>query len=333
MIYKYWDEIGIFFLENILVIDVGTVTVVGKAATKSVVAKKTFQAIVKKVGYKKLFVSIFWVLIKRFLIDQVTLYFKKHSLKRFKKNLLEVIRLKLHEIKNTSFMKKIVATTSFFVGGTFFYYVLSSYIGKILIGIFQKIFYILILFLGKFLTLVFGLTVFLFGSVIQIFFVVKIINYIEKFWIVQAFYSFITFIFRKTLNIFDNIFGTKVHLNLIKLSRKIDEYFASILDKNFSAYEVIQRKRDRYINAYEYISIQREKYILKKREKSSLGVLKYYDKFFKKYINKKKTWREKRFEFYKQREERYSKKRKIKIKKKIRKNKLLLPNRKYKKPY
>ena len=331
IIYIYWDEIGIFFIENILVIDVGTVAVVGKAATKSVVAKKTFLSLVKKIGYKRLFVSIFWVIFKRFLIDQVTLYFKRHSLKRFKKNLVEVLELKLKEIKNTTIVKKVLAIFSFLVGGSFFYYLLTTYIGKILIGLLQKLFYVLILFLGKFITLVFGLTVFVFSSIIQIFFVVKIINYIEKFWIVKVFYSIVTYIFRKILNIIDFTFGTKVHLNLIKLSRKIDNYFASILDKNFSSYEVIQRRRDRYINSYEYISVQRERYILKKAEKNKTTI-KYYNKLFKKYINKDKTWREKREEQLKFREEKYLNKRKTK-RKEIRKNKLLLPNRKYKKPY
>jgi len=332
IIYKYWDEIGIFFLENILVIDLGTVAVVGKAATKSVVAKKTFMTIVKKIGYKKLFVSIFWVILKRFLIDQVTNYFKKHSLKRFKRNLLEVLDLKLKEIKNTTIVKKIVATTSFLLGGTFFYYILTTYIGKILIGIFQKIFYILILFLSKFITLIFGLSVFIFSSVIQIFFVVKVINYIEKFWIVKTFYAFVTFVFRKMLKIVDYTFGTKIHLNLIKLSRKIDQYFASILDKNFTIYEVVQRKRDRYINSFEYISVQRERYILKKREQNNASVLKYYNRVLKKYLYKEKTWKEKRAGYFNQKEEKYLKKRR-KLKKVVRKNKLLLPNKRYKKPY
>lgn len=332
LIYKYWDELGIFFIENILVIDVGTVAVVGKAATKSIATKKTFLSLVKKIGYKKLFVSIFWVIFKRFLIDQVTLYFKKHSLKRFKNNLVQVLKLKLQEVKNTTVVKKIVALFSFLLGGSFFYYFLTTYIGKILIGLLQKVFYVLILFLGKFITLVFGLTVFIFTSIIQIFFVVKVINYIEKFWIVQLFYSIVTFIFRKTLNIVDFAFGTKIHLNLIKLSRRVDKYFASILDKNFTIYEVVQRKRDRYINSYEYISVQRERYILKKREQNNTIVLKYYDKILKKYLFKKKTWREKREENLKKRENRYSNKRRN-SKKEVRKNKLLLPNRKYKKPY
>ncbi len=332
IIYRYWDEIGIFFIENILVIDVGTVAVVGKAATKSVVAKKTFLSLVKKVGYKKLFVSIFWVIFKRFLIDQVTLYFKKHSLKRFKRNLIEVVELKLEEIKNTTVVKKVLAFVSLFVGGSFFYYFLTSYLGKILIGILQKIFYVLILFLGKFITLVFGLTVFVFTSIIQIFFVVKLINYIEKFWIIKSFYSIVTYIFRKILNIIDFAFGTKIHLNLIKLSRRIDSYLASILDKNFSAYEVVQRKRDRFINSYEYLSIQRERYILKKREQNSSTVLKYYDKFLKKYIKKEKTWKEKRVDYKNQKEQRYSKKRK-RLRREVRRNKLLLPNRNYSKPY
>ncbi|GGD36147.1 hypothetical protein GCM10012288_07680 [Malaciobacter pacificus] len=247
LIYKYWDDIGIFFIENILVIDISTVLLVGKATTKSVVAKKTFLTIVKKIGYKKFFISIIWVIIKRFFIEQVTNYFKKHSFERFKKNFLEVLKLKANEIKNTTFMKKIAAVLYFFLGGSFFYYILTTYIGKIIIGLLQKVFYVLILFIGKFLTLVFGLSIFIFSSVIQIFFVIKIINYIERFWIVKAFYSSVLYLFRKILNIFDFVFGTKIHLNLIKLSRRVDEYFASILDKNFSAYEIIQRRRDRYI--------------------------------------------------------------------------------------
>ncbi len=330
--YKYWDDIGIFFIENILVIDISTVLLVGKVTTKSVVAKKTFLTIVKKIGYKKFFVSIVWVILKRFFIEQVTNYFKKHSFERFKNNFLEVLKLKASEIKNTTFMKKIAAFFYFFLGGTFFYYILTTYIGKIIIGLLQKVFYVLILFAGKFLTLVFGLSLFIFSSVIQIFFVIKIINYIEKFWIVQLFYSFVTYIFRKTLKIVDFIFGTKIHLNLIKLSRRLDEYFASILDKNFSGFEVIQRRRDRYINIIESISVQRERFILKKAERKHSNIIKYYNQTLKKYINNKKTWREKRKEYYNKRTQRYSVLKK-KVKKDIRKNKLILPNKRYKKPY
>ena len=190
----------------------------------------------------------------------------------------------------------------------------------------------LILFVGKFLTLVFGLSVFIFSSVIQIFFVIKIINYIEKFWVVQFFYTFIAYIFRKVLSTFYFIFGTKIHLNLIKLSRRLDEYFASILDRNFSAFEVIQRRRDRYINIIESISVQRERFILSKRKQKHSNIIKYYNQTLKKYIKTKKTWREKREEYYIKREQRYSVLKK-KEKKDIRKNKLILPNKKYKKPY
>lgn len=332
LIYKYWDEIGIFFIENILVIDISTVLVVGKVTTKSIVAKKTFFTIVKKIGYKKFFVSIIWVIIKRFLIEQITNYFKKHSFKRFKNNFIEVLKLKMKEIKNTSFVKKIMAFFYFLLGGSFFYYFLTTYIGKILIGLLQKIFYILILFIGKFLTLVFGLSVFIFTSIIQIFFVIKIINYIEQFTIVKWFYSIVSFIFKKFLYFLDYIFGTKIHLSLIKLSRRLDEYFASILDKNFSGYEVIQRRRDRYINGIEYISVQRERYILKKREVDKTNTIKYYNKLLKKYISKKKTWKEKRAEFYRNRELRVLKS-KQKLKKVIRKDKLTLPNKKIRKTY
>lgn len=139
-IYKYWDDIGIFFIENILVIDISTVLLVGKATTKSVVAKKTFLTIVKKIGYKKFFISIIWVILKRFFIEQVTNYFKKHSFERFKNNFLEVLKLKASEIKNTTFVKKIAAFFYFFLGGTFFYYILTTYIGKIIIGLLQKYF-------------------------------------------------------------------------------------------------------------------------------------------------------------------------------------------------
>lgn len=332
LIYNYWNEIGLFLIENILVIDLSAVLIVGKTASSSIVAKKTFLTIVKKIGYKKFFVSILWVIIKRFLIEQVSNYFKKHSFERFKNNFFEVLKLKANEVKNTTFARKIAAFFSFLLGGTFLYYILTTYIGKIIIGLLQKVFYVLILFIGKFITFIFGLSLFIFTSIMQIFFVIKIINYIEKFWIVKFFYSVVTFIFRKILNIFDFIFGTKIHLNLIKFSRKIDEYFASILDKNFSFYEVIQRRRDRYINAVEHISIQRERYILKKREIGKSNFKKYYDKVLKKYLRKERTWKEKREEFYLKRENRTSllNKKKKKFK---RDSKLLLPNKKYKKPY
>ncbi|GGD40067.1 hypothetical protein GCM10012288_12630 [Malaciobacter pacificus] len=88
----------------------------------------------------------------------------------------------------------------------------------------------------------------------------------------------------------------------------------------------------KYINIVESISVQRERYILKKREISQSSILKYYNHTLKKYISKKKSWREKREEYYANRALRFSLIKK-KSKRKIRKSKLLLPNKSYKKPY
>lgn len=327
LFYMYYDEIGIFFLENILVIDVGAITLSTVAVSKSVVAKKTFLVIVKKIGYKKLFFSIFWVILKRYVIETSTNYFKKHSFERFKNNFLEVVKMKFQDIKKSSLSKKLIAFFSFITGSSLAYYLLTNFLSKIIIGVLQKFFYAIVLVFWQFFALFIGIFIFLLSYIIQLFFIVKIINYIEKFTIVKLFYKIVNEVFRKILSFFDTLLGTKLHLSLIRISRNLDRYFASILDKNFTPYERVQRTRDRYINTIEYISIKRQKYKLN-RKTQKVSLFKEYDRHIKKYIKKEKTWREKREIHFKKLELKREKINRRVQKKTVRTNKLTLPFKK-----
>lgn len=307
-IYDIWNDIGLLFLESGLGIAINDLNVsatttavitgtgvVTKTVVAKSVAKKTFFTVIKKIGYKKFFGSMIWVIIKRYGIDEAMKYFKKHSFEKFSDNLVEVAKIKLNDIKSSSPSKKMQGVFYSVGGAAFLYSIKGTWIGGLITALIQKTFYGILTVILSFFTFIWVFIVTTFWFLLQFFLIIKILDYIERFWIVKQIYTGFTLFFRLILQIFDFVFNTHIQSFIVRWSKLLDKKLADILDRELSLFERVQSKRDRYINVVEKIAKTRHELYLKRiNNRNNFDGYKYYLKKVKKVISKNSTWKEKR---------------------------------------
>jgi hypothetical protein len=288
--FGWWEALGILFIKFGLGIKVS--------------GAKTFARAVAKAGGKKvLATATAGMLLKRHLIDVVSKFFAEHSISRIKDSAKMVLKLKLKEFKETSFMKKLQAFGAFLLSipGVYFFWtkVLSVAIQKLVYGFM----FTLLTFIWNFISGMFNVL----GFILEVLALNVLLDAISSYkWgqvIIKGIDSIIYFIgdiflyINRFIKWFFSLFGITFDIKGFVISKSIqfNEYLVSILEKGLTKITKIQNKRDRYVNAVEKISEKRFIYYQERRDKK-VSFMKSVKESFRKRISKKKTWREKREE-------------------------------------
>jgi len=256
-------------------------------------AKTLTHAIVNAGGQKAIAVATTGMLAKRHIIDLFSKFFTAHSVSKYKHNLINVLKIKVNEIKNSSPIKRLKAFGSMLLSIPMIYFFWTKVLGTAI----QKIVYALVVPL---FTLIWNLLITSFNILTFIFQVLMLnvlldalANYrLGK--IILNFVDKLLYLLGAVLNLFNqalSYLGINPKAWLIKLSMKFNAWLERILDQNLPEIKKIRNRRDRYINIVEAISEKRYRYLQKKRVKR-VSVWKQTKILFSKNILKKKSWQE-----------------------------------------
>ncbi len=297
----------------------------------NIVGAKTFaHAVVKAGGKKAIAAATATMLTKRHLIDLFSKFFTKHSLNRYKKNLIAVFLKKLNELYYSAPMQRVRAFGSMLLSIPLIYFLWTKVLGTAI----QKFIYALVFplfsLIWRFISSSFDFISFII-KVMMLNLVIDALNHYSwgrKFlYLINKFVSLIAII----LNLLNNLLkyiGINPKLWLIRKSQIFNRWLESILDYGLSHILKLQNSRDRYINIVERISTQRYNYMQKKAKKNS-SFSKRIRELFRKKVLKQKSWqniRQERIEkFSARRAKTVSSRRKRNLSKKREKASLVLP--------
>jgi hypothetical protein len=315
--FGWWEALGLLYLKF------------GLGA--NIVGAKTFtHAIVKVGGKKAIAAATATMLTKRHIIDLFSKFFTKHSVNRYKKNLLAVFSKKFHELYNSPPIQRVRAFGSMLLSIPVIYFFWTKVLGTAIQKFVYALIFPLLSMIWRFISTGFNIISFII-KVLMLNIVLDALNHYSwgrKFlYLIDKLVSFIEAIFN-FLNTLLKLIGFNPKQWLIKKSQHFNRWLEDILDKGLSHIVKMQNRRDRYINIVEQISIQRFEYAQKKRLKQS-SFIQQTKKLFIKKVLKRKTWqeiREKRKERFIHRQKLSSVSRRKKyLSKKNRNNTLLLP--------
>ncbi|MEA2111177.1 MAG: hypothetical protein U9P71_03910 [Campylobacterota bacterium] len=298
-----------------------------------VAGAKTFAHAISKAGGQKVIASATaGMLAKRHIIDLFSKFFTEHSVNKYRKNLIAVVKIKLKEIQNSSLMKRAKAFGSMLLSIPLLYFFWT----KVLTTAIQKIVYALVLplftLLWNFVTTGFNIVTFILKILMLNVFIdtlaqyswgKKLLNFIDN--VVELILKLF-----KLINSAFEFIGLSPKSWLIKPSLKFNAWLEDIVDKGLSYIIKLQNRRDRYVNAVEKISLKRYSYT-QKREEKTVSFWKHTKKLFSQHILKKRDWREMRKHKEALKREKFNTssraKRKRNLNKKRERNPLLLPYR------
>ncbi len=317
--FGWWEAIGILFLKFGL-------------GAKVAGAKSFAHAITKAGGQQAIATATAGMLAKRHIIDLFSKFFSEHSVKKYKKNLIDVFKMKLKELQSSSLAQRVKAFGSTLLSVPLLYFfwtkVLSTAIQKILYALIVPLFSML----WNFVTA--GLNVITF--VLKILMLNVLVETLAQYRLGKIFLNFIdnvvSLIFKlfKLFNRFLEIFGLSPKSWLIKISIKFNAWLEKILDKGLNYITKAQNRRDRYVNDIEALSEKRYIYTQNRKDKR-VSFYKHIKKLFSQNILKKKDWREMRKRKKELQRKKYNassiKRRKENIAKKRERKPLLLPYR------
>jgi len=281
-LFGWWEMLGILFLKF------------GLGA--KVAGAKTFaHAIIKAGGKKAIVLATAGMLTKRHIIDIISKFFAEHSINRYKKNLILVLKLKIIEIKESSIAKKLKAIGSTLLSIPIVYFFWTKVLGTAI----QKFMYALVVPLVSAIWSVLMASFNFLSFMFQVLMLNIFIETLAKYRVGQLFINLIDKAVELTanvLNIFNSllsVIGLNPKIWLIKLSNRFNRWLESIIDKGLNTTSKLYNRRKRYVNGVE--SISEKRYILqqrKKDKKSSNWI--QIKKMYKKIVLKEKLWRDNR---------------------------------------
>ena len=299
--FDWWEVIGILFLKFGLGVKVS--------------GAKTFaRAVAKAGGTKVIAISTVSMLTKRHIIDISSKFFTEHSIEKYKKNLIGVLKIKLEEFKQSSMMKKIQAgiVLLFSIPGVYIFYtkVISVAIQKFVYALIVPIFTLLWAFIKgsfNFIGLIFeiiALNVFL-EAISKYEWGKTFLKWVDKLvYFIGDLFNLLSRLLKWFFSLFGINFNPKSYL--ISKSLQFNKWLESIIDKGLNKILKIEKKRDRYVNVVESISEKRKIFVQKKMDKK-VSFWKTFKYNFKKKVFKHKDWRELREERCIKRKERIEK--------------------------
>jgi hypothetical protein len=280
--FGWWETIGILFLKF------------GLGA--KVAGAKTFtHAIIKAGGKKAIVLATAGMLTKRHIIDLISKFFTKHSIDRYKKNLIIVIKLKIMEIKESSIAKKLKAIGSTLLSIPIVYFFWTKVLGTAI----QKFIYALVVPLISAIWSVLTVSLNFLSFIFQVLMLNVFIETLAKYKVGKVIIYIIdkaVVLTAKVLNIFNSllsIVGINPKIWLIKLSNMFNRWLESIIDKGLNYTSKLYNRRKRYVNAVESVSEKRYIFKEQKKDKKSSNWVQI-QQLYKRVILKEKLWRDNR---------------------------------------
>jgi len=280
--FGWWEMLGILFLKF------------GLGA--KVAGAKTFaHAIIKAGGKKAIVVATAGMLTKRHIIDIVSKFFAEHSIDRYKKNLIVVLKLKIMEIKESSIAKKLKAVGSTLLSIPIVYFFWTKVLGTAI----QKFMYALVVPLVSAIWGILMTSLNFLSFLFQVLMLNIFIETLGKYKVGKVFIDLIDKAVELTAKVFDifnsmlSIVGLNPKTWLIKLSNKFNRWLESIIDKGLNATSKLYNRRKRYVNAVESVSEKRYIFKQRKKDKKSSHWIQI-KKMYKKIVLREKLWRDSR---------------------------------------
>jgi|GEM_PF-2163752 len=283
-IFGWWETLGILFLKFGL-------------GAKVAGAKSFTHAVIKAGGKKAIALATAGMLAKRHIIDIISKFFAKHSISRYKNNIILVAKKKFEEIKHSSMVEKIKAFGSMLLSIPMVYIFWTKVLGTAI----QKFIYALVLPLVTLLWNLLTTSFNFLGFIFQLLMLNLFLDTISRYSIGKKIISLIdqtVHLVGMILNLFNTILqytGVNPKAWLIKLSNRFNHWLESILDRGLSPISKLKNRRMRYINIVESISEKRYLKAQSKRDKKSSQWI-YVKKLFERVVLKRRYWREKREE-------------------------------------
>ena len=284
-IFDYWTILGLLALNIGLGVKTkGAVTVAG--------------AIFKAGGKKAIAVSAGGMLFKRHIIDLFGKFFAEHSVVRYKKNSLSIVKMKLGEILNSSLIQRVKAIGTTLLSIPIVYLVWS----KLITTAFQKVAYAIVYpifaILWTFISTSFGAITNFIGFLFQVIVLNWVITKLERYtWgkkIIKSIDFIISFL-GDAMNYINKAFiliGFDPKHKMIVWSIRLNRYLESILDKGNNQHKILLIRRERHITAREALISQRISYKDRRVKKENLW--KKTKEIYRIKVKKKLTWQEKR---------------------------------------
>ena len=255
---------------------------------------KTFtHAVIKAGGKKAIAAATAGMLAKRHIIDIISRFFAENSIKRYRRNLLLVIKMKIEEIKHSTLVKKLKALGSMLLSVPAIYFFWT----KVLTAAIQKFVYALLLPL---ITLIWNLlasSLNFVSFILQILMLNIFLDTLKKYRWGKKIIGLVDGVIEligKLLNLINKIFtliGVDPRSKLIAFSNRFNRWLESILDRELSRIMKIQSHRDRYLNAVEALSEKRYLYRVSKSEKK-ISYTREVKRLFREKVLRERSWRE-----------------------------------------
>lgn len=255
-------------------------------------------AVFKAGGKKAIAVSAGGMLFKRHIIDLFSKFFAEHSVNRYKKNVIDIFKMKLKEIQNSTPIQRAKAIGTTLLSVPIVYLVWS----KIITTGFQKIAYAIVYpIVATFwsaLVSFFGAATNFIGFLFQVLALNWVITKLEDYTlgkkIVKGINNLISFLgdIMYYLNSMFIWIGFDPKHKMIVYSIKLNRYLESILDDGLNKHQRLQARRDRHTTIREALLSKRIFY--KERRKKHKSLWKKTKIMYRQKVKKSYTWKEKR---------------------------------------
>ncbi len=255
-------------------------------------------AVFKAGGKKAIAVSAGGMLFKRHVIDLFGKFFAEHSVTRYKKNILDIMKIKFKEILTSTPIQRAKAVGSTLLTIPIVYLIWSKVITTGVQKLAYAIVYPIVAGIWTFLINTFGAMSNFFGFLFQVFALNWIITKLEQYtWgkkVIRVLDISISFL-GDMMNYINKIFiwgGIDPKHIMIVYSIKFNRYLEKILDKGLNSHKKLKIRRDRHITAREALVYKREVYKNSKVKKENL--IKKSKNIYRLKVKKNLTWQEKR---------------------------------------
>ena len=292
--FGWWETLAILLIKFALGVKVGG-------------AKTLAHAVVQAGGKKALAAATAGMLAKRHLIDLFSKFFSRHSLSRWRDNLLHVLKLKYDELRRSPPAKRLKAFGTTLLSVPVIYFLWT----KVVSAAVQKILYAMVLPLFSFLwnLLLTGMNIL--GFVLQVLMLNVFLEALAHSRFGRRLLTLIDrilYLFTAMIGLIDkalSLIGIHPRRWLIRHSIRFNHWLGRIIDRGLPFPGKLANRRDRYINGVESIYLTRARYA-ESRRKRPVPLRKKIRTLYERKVLKQRSWREKRLQRSRARRQRHA---------------------------
>lgn len=282
---EWWDAIGL------LILNLGLGVKLHGAKTFAV-------AVAKSGGKKALAMTTAGVLLKRHIIDLASKFFAEHSVGRYKKNIVRIVKMKFDNLMASTPMQKAKTFGSTILSIPIIYFVWSKILGTAIQKFLYALVYPLFIWLFDFIAHGFGFITSAISFILQLTLLNYLINWMERRPFGRAVINWVSTIFvilGDLLDFANKLFqfvGLDPKHKLIVWSIQFNRWLERIIHNDLNGRDSLIARRRMHLTSREMLVLRRK--ARKEKEKESLN--KKFRNFYDKKVLKKRTWQEKREE-------------------------------------